>query len=233
MEIMRALVLAAAATAILVPTGANAQSRDRFVPCCAEALDYNWSGFFVGGHAAVARSNTDWRFATPPDSAEHTDTAFGGGLQVAFHRQWGRMVAGVEASYTWMDLQDSNASVVSSGTTFTSNVRDLLIVSGKLGYAQDRALAFAKVGYATAEVELRCSTCGVGASASDREHGWTMGIGIDYAFTDKVIVGIEYNWSFIDIDQRALGTTTAADGSNDIQTIMARLMFKLGEMDHH
>jgi outer membrane immunogenic protein len=228
MAIMRALMWAVAAAAISVPGAANAQPRER-LPCCEDALDYNWSGVFVGGHAAVAISNLDLSL-TPADSAEHSDTAFGGGLQVAFQRQWGRMVAGVEVSYTWVDLSDSNASVVSAGTTFTSSISDLLVVAGKLGYAQDRFLAFAKAGYASAEVELRCSACGaggVGASTSDREHGWMMGIGIDYAVTDKIIVGVEYNWLFLDVDQRVLGTSTA-DASSDVQTLMARLMFKFG-----
>jgi outer membrane immunogenic protein len=151
MAIMRALMWAVAAAAISVPGAANAQPRER-LPCCEDALDYNWSGVLVGGHAAVAISNLDLSL-TPADSAEHSDTAFGGGLQVAFQRQWGRMVAGVEVSYTWVDLSDSNASVVSPATTFASSISDLLVVAGKLGYAQDRFLAFAKAGYASAEVD--------------------------------------------------------------------------------
>ena len=229
MAIVRALMWAVvAAAAISLPGPADAQPRER-LPCCEDALDYNWSGILVGGHAAVARSNLDLNLATPADGAEHGDTAFGGGLQVAFQRQWGRMVAGVEVSYTWVDLSDSNASAPSPGTTFASSISDLLVVAGKLGYAQDRFLAFAKAGYASAEVELRCSACGAvgGVSTSDREHGWMMGIGIDYAMTDKIIVGVEYNWLFLDVDQRVLGTSTV-DASSDVQTVMARLMLKFG-----
>lgn len=225
MAIMRALVLVALAAAIAAPNKAGADPRNRYVPCCVDAQEYDWSGFFIGGHAAAAIAQVDWRFTTPLDGAEHADTAFGGGVQAVLQRQWGRMVAGVEVSFTWLDAEGTNASFVSPGTSFSSSVSDLLIVSAKLGYAYERWLAFAKVGYTTAQIELRCTTCAT--SASDREHGWMMGMGIDYALTDKIILGVEYDWSFFSFDQRALATTLA-DGSGDIQTVMARLMFKFG-----
>ena len=40
------------------------------------------------------------------------------------------------------------SSGAAPGTTFFSNVSDLLFVAGKLGYAQDRWVAYAKAGYA-------------------------------------------------------------------------------------
>jgi hypothetical protein len=51
--------------------------------------------------------------------------------------------------------------VAAPGTTFSSNVSNLLIVAAKLGYAQDRWLAYAKAGYATPDFELRSTTGGV------------------------------------------------------------------------
>ena len=47
------------------------------------------------------------------------------------------------------------SSGAAPGTTFSSNVSDLLIVAGKLGYAQDRWVAYAKAGYASADFDLR------------------------------------------------------------------------------
>ena len=64
-------------------------------------------------------------------------------------------------------------------------------------------------------------------ASSDREHGWTMGLGIDYAVTDRVIIGVEYDWSFFDFDTRRLAGQ-GVGGDNDIQLIAARLMFKFG-----
>ena len=203
-------------------------ARDRF-PCCGdvEYREYNWSGIFVGGHIAGAISHSDFFLTTPTDGFRHNETSFGGGVQGAAQYQWGRLVAGVETSFTWIDFDASSPSIVVPGTTFSSNVSDLLIVAGKLGYAQDRWLAFAKAGYASAEFAVRTTTGGVTTSSSDREHGWTMGLGIDYAVTDRVIIGVEYDWSFFDLDTRNLAGQRVG-GDNDIQIVAARLMFKFG-----
>jgi hypothetical protein len=92
MNIMRALIAAGVAAMILIPESATADSRNRYFPCCDTGAEYNWSGFFVGGHAAVALSQTDWAFTTPAEGAEHNERSFGGGVQAALQRQWGRMV---------------------------------------------------------------------------------------------------------------------------------------------
>ena len=54
-----------------------------------------------------------------------------------------------------------------------------------------------------------------------------LGIGLDYAVTDRVIVGVAYDWALFDVGQRVVGTIPV-DGSADIQTFTARVMFKLG-----
>ena len=227
MNIMRALISAAVAAMILIPESATADSRNRYIPCCDTGAEYNWSGFFVGGHAAVALSQTDWAFTTPAEGADHNERSVGGGVQAALQRQWGRMVAGVEVSYTWIDFESASASVAAPGTTFSSNVSDLLIVAGKLGYAQDRWLAYAKAGHASANFDLRSTTGGVTSSSSSREHGWMMGIGMDYALSNRIIVGVEYDWSFFSLDPRTVAGNQA-DASADIQMIAARLTFKFG-----
>ena len=205
---------------------APSYNRDRYVPCCADQ-EYNWSGIFIGGHIAGAISQADWSFTGPVDGFRHNDTSFGGGVQIAAQRQWGRVVAGVEAAFTWIDFDKSSPSLVTPGTTISSSVSDLVIVAAKLGYAQDRWLAFAKAGYASADFSIRSTTAGVTTSSNDREHGWVMGIGMDYAVTSRIILGIEYDWSFFSLDSRTLGARRA-DGDDDIQMIAARLMFKFG-----
>ncbi len=54
-----------------------------------------------------------------------------------------------------------------------------------------------------------------------------MGIGIDYALSNKIVVGVEYDWSFFSLDPRTVAGNQA-DGRADIQMIAARLTFKLG-----
>jgi len=54
-----------------------------------------------------------------------------------------------------------------------------------------------------------------------------MGIGIDYALSNRIIVGVEYDWSFFSLDPRTVAGNQV-DASADIQMIAARLTFKFG-----
>jgi len=54
-----------------------------------------------------------------------------------------------------------------------------------------------------------------------------MGIGMDYALSNRIIVGVEYDWSFFSLDPRTVAGNQA-DASADIQMIAARLTFKFG-----
>jgi hypothetical protein len=131
MGFLRALIPAAVAAIVVFPDSSAADSRNRYAPCCDSGVEYNWSGFFVGGHAAGALSQIDWAFTTPAEGTDHNERAFGGGVHAAFQRQWGRTVAGVEIAYTAIDFESTSASVAAPGTTFSSNVSDLLIVAAK------------------------------------------------------------------------------------------------------
>ncbi len=88
MGFLRALIPAAVAAIVVFPDSSAADSRNRYAPCCDSGVEYNWSGFFVGGHAAGALSQIDWAFTTPAEGTDHNERAFGGGVHAAFQRQW-------------------------------------------------------------------------------------------------------------------------------------------------
>jgi outer membrane immunogenic protein len=199
----------------------------RFEPQCCFGREFSWTGIFVGGQLGGVVADVDWT-TSPIEGFNHNQVAFGGGVLAAAQYQWGKMVAGVEVSYTWADLSDSSSALVTPGLTFSSATNDLLIVAAKLGYAQDRALFFAKAGFASAEFAIRSTAAGVTSSSSERENGWALGLGLDYALTDRIVVGIAYDWAFFDTGTRTVGALTADANTNDLQQVMARLMFKFG-----
>ena len=209
------------------PPSPGAPARERYNPQCCVDREFSWTGIFVGGHIGGGISHTDWSTSLF-EGFSHGQTSFGGGVQAAAQYQWGNLVAGVEASYTWMDFDDTTAGLVTPGLTFSSNVSDLLIVAAKLGYAQDRLLFFTKAGYASADITIRSTSAGITNTSSGREDGWMLGIGLDYAVTNRIVLGVEYDWAFFNPDTRKLGALTANAENNDMQTLMARLMFKFG-----
>jgi outer membrane immunogenic protein len=110
--------------------------------------------------------------------------------------------------------------------------RHLLLVVGRLGYAQDNMLAYVKAGYASADVDLAFRLVGTttAGSSSDREQGWTAGVGLEYAIRDNIILGIEYNYVRLNVDDRVLAPSNVVtdNGGVDLQSILARVTFKFG-----
>src|SRR5262249_20532937 len=52
------------------------------------APEYNWSGFFIGGHIGGAHSETSWTFTPPTEAVEQSATAFASGAQAGLQWQW-------------------------------------------------------------------------------------------------------------------------------------------------
>lgn len=160
------------------------------------------------------------------DGPKRTYDAYG---HVGYQHQWGPVVLGAEFGYSPLHSSKSFDSVTSTGLTLGMRANDLFTYTGKLGYAHERFLGYVRGGWAT--TNIGASTDGtLVASSSDRATGWVAGLGLDYALTQRVILGAEYNnvrfngreYSFTD------GTTTAnATASGlDIQSVKLRLDFK-------
>jgi outer membrane immunogenic protein len=145
------------------------------------------------------------------------------GGHLGFNHQLGRWVGGVEVSLSDSDVQGSSANEIRFGTEFgtrrgdiatRTEIDSLFLATVRLGYAFDRTLAYVKGGYASAEVNLRAAgeigpeigldgdptnyfpwsgPDDVGFSSSERHSGFTVGGGLEHAFTNRVTFGLEYS----------------------------------------
>ena len=186
-------------------------------------LEYNWSGIYVGAHAGGGTAGWDW---TNDSLLQDRDrrTAFVGGAHVGIQKQWTWLVVGAEISYTWADLGTSGGSTVVAGTTHTSTLNDLLMVTGRLGAVDENMHFYFKGGFATADIDLQSNGSG-GAlitSSRDREYGWVAGLGFEYGWRPDIIVGVEYDFVHFNAGNSQLS------GGADIQTLMARVNYKFG-----
>lgn len=203
-----------------------------------EQLFYNWSGFYIGAH--MGGSSTKWASALDPgttvlEQIRASNSNFFGGGQLGYQHQFRSMVLGGEVSYSTLGGGLSTASVTQAGLNLSSEVKDLLLVTGKVGYAYMTYLFYFKGGYASADVNT--STSGTFASSGgNRASGWVGGLGVNYALHRNIIVGAEYNYIRLNNDNVALtdGVNTANfSGSHwDVQNVMLRLDFKFGGGPH-
>src|SRR5262245_18929016 len=217
------LGLAWMACSIFTPAWADGMPRgprtDPYAYTPGVALDYNWSGIYFGGHAGGAVAEWKWTAALTGEPTKHNDAGSAGGAQVGLQKQWDWIVVGAEVAYTRMDLASTKPSVFVAGTSLSSHASDLLLVTGRLGFAWQHILAYVKGGYANADV----SFTGIGVTASKRADGSVAGLGLEFGVTPNITIGAEYYW----VKLNASGNGVI-DASVDVQTLTGRLNFKFG-----
>ena len=209
------------------------------------AAPYSWSGLYVGLNAGYAWSDTDWQGPAAFFGVTTFPTDSSGGLvgaHIGYQHQWGNIVAGAEVSYskTWLKDTVVGPVPVFPADSFTTEINDLLLVVGRLGYAAHNFLIYGKGGFASSDVELSGRSgppvAGVTFSESQRLTGWTAGAGVEWMLSRNLILGVEYNYVHLDneaFDARTGGAVVGIPvlaGVDDviIQTVMARLSYKFG-----
>jgi outer membrane immunogenic protein len=221
------LLLAAGFTGVLFGAPALAAEipvKARPVPA---PIAYSWTGLYVGGHVGYGGGMKDWTNA----QFNYVAKGFLGGGQIGVNQQIGNWVIGIEADASWADITGSQTfvlggpalNVFATGTGAT-RIDRLLTVAGRLGFAQDRWLVYAKLGAAWAhethtltasQTPFVAGVPGVAAtaasSASEDRFGPVLGFGAEYAFLGNWSAKLEYNFlPFRTGTVRFAGTTTAA-----------------------
>jgi opacity protein-like surface antigen len=171
----------------------------------APAALWSWSGLYIGGHVGAALSLTD--IADPLGAPIYGDDVrspgFIGGGQIGFNHQVGSGVFGVEADVSGVSSDGTNTCFAVSGNSVSSNCQvrpDLYTtVTGRIGYAVDRTLFYAKGGAAwtrgTVDMFVNQNPAGVFTSTSSFvTPGWTVGGGVEYALAPAWSVKLEYDY---------------------------------------
>jgi outer membrane immunogenic protein len=184
---------------------------------------FNWTGFYIGGFAGYAWADGN-ATATEPQSA--TGTLYNGGSLVTSYGTKGSFLGGGTVGYNWQtpgsnfvfglegeggylhvrgSRQDVNA--FNNGLALPDSVNSTRIgdaygvIAGRIGYAWDRTLLYAKGGVAfvgnSYSFNDTCNTGGCGGGLlvlghSDTQTTYAVGAGIEYAFTPNWSLKGEY-----------------------------------------
>jgi outer membrane immunogenic protein len=162
--------------------------------CCeSKCCCYDWSGFYVGGQVGGAwlLPNTDAANFIQPNSS-----GFVGGGFVGINRQYNRMVLGIEADFNVTGLDET---VPCFNPAFSCNAASdwNTSIRGRLGIARNRVLYFGTGGYAAADFDGNTTIVATGTTFPDGGtlSGFSAGGGIEYAWTDNILVRVEYRYS--------------------------------------
>jgi outer membrane immunogenic protein len=173
---------------------------------------YNWTGFYIGGHVGGGLAQDKYNqipgaFLTTPSSAVNVSpTGVIGGAQVGFNYQIAQWVLGVEGSWTdtWLGASGTTFSTT-TGLGFTTVSRDtsnilwVAAATARVGYAFDTLLLYVKGGGAWTKVKytedvLVPTIVGPTQTMNDSRTGYTVGAGMEYAFTENFSGKLEYDF---------------------------------------
>jgi outer membrane immunogenic protein len=164
-------------------TGKDAPLPD-FIPA------FSWTGIYLGVQGGHAWGEVNFDDGGVTVSGPQHQGWFGGGY-AGFNLQLNPFVLGVEGDVNGGDRD--GATHVGGGFSVRTDVDALASVRGRLGLAADRLLFFTTGGWAWADVSGTLVASDLSRFTGDATlEGWTLGGGLDYAFTDKFIGRIEY-----------------------------------------
>jgi opacity protein-like surface antigen len=154
-------------------------------PMVVAAPNADWSGLYVGGQLGYGDVDA---------SAGGLDgSGFTTGLLAGYRADFGQFVAGVEGNYDWTDID------LGGGVATLDNVARLKLIGG---YDMGPALVYGTVAAVRAE------------SSIGNDSGYALGVGMDYALSDRMTLGAEllehrfddFNGSGVDLDATTFNT---------------------------
>ena len=211
----------------------------------------NWTGVYIGAHLGGGWGDADlrnvergaplvdWPDLIPGDRTSHDVDGWLGGGHIGYNHQTGPWVLGVEAAYSAANLEGKSTSGPGpfslQDDVFKTRIDSLLLLTGRIGYAQNNWLIYGKGGYAGANVKSSVADSLGASTGSGRDtnwlNGWTLGTGVEYMLTKNWILGLEYDYVHLDGARANLGD---AAGSyvwdvkvDDLHVVTGRLSYKL------
>lgn len=205
-------------------------------------MAFNWSGFYIGGFVGDAFADGNSVASEPvsasgllynglnPTTSYGLNSSFIGGGTIGYNWQapGSNYVFGLEGEAGYLHLrgsrQDVNAVPLSPiDSVDSTRLGDAYgVIAGRIGYASDRALFYAKGGVAFVGNSHSFNDSCIGAGApgcgpgflvtnqSDTQVTYAVGAGIEYAFTNNWSLKGEYLYLGTHKTSIASGTSLAA-----------------------
>ncbi len=241
--------VAVLAAAVALVGGANiAKAADlggsyKDEPIASYGPAYSWAGLYIGGSAGFGVGDTSTTLGIDKlGSVELFDYDLNGaiyGAHVGYNFQRGNIVFGVEAGINGTDM-DGSDSLSIIGPVALKSEREIdyyATAVARLGYASGKTLFYGFGGVAWGDVTSKASVLGFGLDDQTETHvGWTAGLGIEHALSDRFSVRVEY--SHVDLGEEttsySLGDRITIDKDVDVKfdAIKIGASYKFGGRDH-
>lgn len=178
------------------------------------AAAFDWSGFYVGASVGKLDSSATAKTAGG-DVAIDLDGGTVPGIFAGYNWQTGNFVFGGEIAFGFPGDSVVTSIGGSPATLPGDGIGNVFDVFARGGYAFDRAMIYAKVGYSKTKYDA-------GSLGSMDFDGVAYGLGIDFAATDHIVVGLDWTKRDLDGDNQLAPTKVKLDAS----TVTLRVAYK-------
>ena len=199
---------------------------------------FSWTGFYIGGNLGGAWARGSVNDSLFGLSADLNRSGFIGGGQLGVNYQFSNIVLGAEWDFDWtsLDATGNGRFVPGIGTLQgAANTRWISTLAARFGVVLGNgALLYGKAGGAWVDNNATVTnlTTGASISASNRNSGWVVGAGVEWALAGNWSAKLEYD--FLKLDDLTFGpgpfrgdTFTA---SREIQMFKVGLNYRFGSL---
>ncbi|WP_375309574.1 outer membrane protein [Bradyrhizobium sp. A5] len=217
----RFLACAAAVAPLLAAmslTATSANAADMTVKAPVVAPVPLWNGFYIGAHGGYGVGSSrlvDPSFAFAQDRFTMDTKGAIAGAQVGGNWQFDNIVVGAELDLSWASIKGNRpvdpANPLLSGLSVSYQA--LATGTGRIGYAFDNALVYAKGGVAWANIAYQAFVgTPVPTDINHQRTGLTGGVGLEYALTKNLSARLEYDYLYF--GPAAIALTTRISTQN-------------------
>ena len=163
---------------------------------------FSWTGCYVGGNAGGGRGVNEQQPITGVTFNADHNSGWLAGVQGGCDYQIGSLVIGVEGQFDWADMKDTTATLPPAGGVgflLTTQLDRVATATGRVGYAFDRVLFYAKGGAAFAHFNHQMTQTDFAAMTFDFKGsrdvtGFVVGAGFEYALLPNLSLRAEYSY---------------------------------------
>ena len=160
----------------------------------------DWSGFYIGAEGGYGFGSDRLFFPGPGTTTGRFDTSgavAGGVIGYNWQAPGSSWVFGLEGNFDWADI---GGTTICPAAAFncSSNLNEIFTGTGRIGYAWNSVLMYAKGGYAWTNdranvVDAITGAVGDSTGRGGRD-GYTLGVGMEYMFAPNWSAKIEYDY---------------------------------------
>lgn len=217
--------------------------------CSCDCYPVSWEGFYINGQLGMGEDRGHAKFTNanffntlgPTLLGAHfnhnTQGVVGGGA-LGYHYQSDYFVAGIEGGAISTNCKKSYRSPFFPATdVYTSHLQYIANAKIRIGYACESLLTFITGGWAGGNTILNLNDTSSSAKAKLTQwtNGWTVGIGFDCKFAERLSMGLAYDYTYLKYNNKKASCPNCGigvglgspqiDNNFDVQTLTLRLNY--------